>query len=61
MNKLALFTLAVLYGIAVGAFAFFNYQSPRPDVLSIAGDMHAWVLARFKSTAREAPAPGSLP
>ncbi len=56
-----LFTLAILYALAVGGFAYFNYQSPRPDVLTIAGDMHGWVMGRFRSTPAPTLPPGSIP
>lgn len=56
-----LFTLAVLYGAAVGAFAMFHYASPRPDVLTIATEMHAYVAAKFQSTPPATPAPGVIP
>jgi len=56
-----LFTLAILYGLAVGAFAYFNYAGQRPDVLTIANDMHGWVRAKFASATSKPPEPGSIP
>lgn len=56
-----LFTLAVLYALAVGAYAYFAYGDARPDVLTIANDMHAWVRAKFASAAPKPPEPGALP
>jgi hypothetical protein len=56
-----LFTLALLYVAAVGAYAFFAYQSPRPDVVTIAGEFHEWVRARFRPSPSPAPPPGTLP
>jgi hypothetical protein len=56
--------LAVLYGLAVGAFALFAYDSPRPDVVTIANGMHDWVRNGLKykyEPPSGAPAPGDLP
>lgn len=56
-----LFTLAVLYALAVGAFALFHYDGTRPDVLTIAGDMHEWISARFRSSTPKPAEPGTIP
>jgi hypothetical protein len=59
-----LLALAVLYGIAVGAYAVFAYDGKRPDVVTIAGEMHAWVrngLSYKYVPPSGAPAPGDLP
>jgi len=56
-----LFTLAVLYGLAVGGFAYFGYDGARPDVLTIASDMHAWIGSKVQAAAPKAPEPGAIP
>ena len=55
-----LFTLALVYALAVGAYAYFGYTGSRPDTLTIASDMHEWVQAKFRSAAPPPPEPGSL-
>ncbi len=55
------FTLALLYGLAVGAFAWLHYSGARPDVLTIANDMHEWVRAKVAPAAAKSPEPGSVP
>jgi hypothetical protein len=56
-----LLSLAVLYGLAVGAFSLFHYEGNRPDVVTTARELHAWVLARLHGGASATPDPGGLP
>lgn len=59
-----LLLLVVLYGLAVGAYALFGYRGDRPDVVTVASDLHGWVrnLLRYKYEPQGgAPAQGEIP
>lgn len=56
-----LFTIALLYAAAVGAYALFAYEGTRPDVVTIAGDLHGWVAQKFHTTSAPTPPAGALP
>jgi hypothetical protein len=46
--------LAVLYALAVAAFALFHYEGERPDVPGLFADFHGWVGGLFGGS-RAAP------
>ena len=56
-----LLSLAVLYVLAVGAFSLFHYEKDRPDVITTAGEFHAWILARLHSGSTPSTDPGGVP
>lgn len=57
----ALLALALLYAAALGAFAWMNYSGSRPDVVTIAGEFHAWIGRLVRSKSAPSPAPGAVP
>jgi hypothetical protein len=57
-----LLAIALGYLAALGLFALLAYEGPRPDVVTMAGDFHRFVIGRRDGDAASAPKdPGEVP